>query len=246
MNRLHWSSLRWIGKSPAHYRHYLETRLLPTPAMRLGSLVHAMVLGATRPFVVYPEARRGNKWKDFKAEHDGQEIVTAAEWAVASDIALAVKSHPEAKLAMTGVKEHPIQWQIGARDCAGTPDINGGVLTDLKVTDSDPRRFPWQARKMGWFAQLAWYFDGICRATGTDPERVCIVAVEPKPPHIVVPYELTEGAIEYGRRVYRSYLETLEVCQASDSWPGYVQTFAVLDAPDNDLQLIIDGEEITV
>jgi len=230
-----------------HYDYYKRTGITPTPAIKFGSLVHAMVLGATRAFVVYPEARRGNKWKQFQAEHEGVEIVTAAEWQRASDAAFAVRSHHEAGPLFQGTKEHTLEWTIAGRSCRGTPDVNGKNLVDLKVTDANPAKFPWHARRMGWHCQLAWYRDGLAEC-GTVPEQVCIVAVEPKAPHAVTVFDLTEAMLDLGRKQYRLLIERLNVCEESNYWPSYVEGIALFDVTeaDEDFSLLIDGEEVTV
>ena len=42
---VHYSALRHMKQSPAHYRHYCETPFEPTPAMLLGTLVHVELFG---------------------------------------------------------------------------------------------------------------------------------------------------------------------------------------------------------
>lgn len=242
---LHWSGLRHIAKSPAHYRYYLDHGVTVTAAMRFGSLVHAMVLGATRAFVVYPEARRGNVWKDFQAAHEGVEIVTAEEWQRASDCAFAVKANPNAAVLLKSLRERKLAWTFAGRECAGTVDLCGDVLSDLKVTDADPARFPWHALRMGWPAQLTWYEQGVIESGGARPSALSLIAVEPKPPHVVQVYDLTERAAELGRRHWRLLFERLRVCEETDTWPGYCEGIMPLDAPEQ-CELTIDGEEVTL
>lgn len=245
---LRWSNLRHMAESPAHYQYHLTHPIEPTPAMKFGSLVHALVLGvAPNSFVVYDGQRRGNAWTEFKEAHSGVEIVTADEWARASDCADAVKSDPVCgKLIRSGLKEHRLTWSMSGRDCAGTPDINGNVLVDLKVTPmTNPNRLPWHARKMLWHGQLAWYLNG-ATIIGEAVKDVYLIAVTPKPPHICVAYGLTPDTLELGHKQWRLLFERLQVCEASDQWPGYSQDVIPLDMDDDELSLVIEGEEVEI
>ena len=48
---VHFSALKHIGRSPAHYLANLETDR-DSPAMQLGRLIHAMVLGGA-PYAIW-------------------------------------------------------------------------------------------------------------------------------------------------------------------------------------------------
>lgn len=43
MNPVRFSQLKWMSRSPAHYRYYLEQPFEPTKAMRLGTAVDALL-----------------------------------------------------------------------------------------------------------------------------------------------------------------------------------------------------------
>lgn len=247
------SSLKHMSKSPAHYRHALISGVKETKAMRVGTLVHAETFDQDGP-VIYEGERRGNAWKAFKEENTGVEIVTRSEADKAADVTCALReailSHPTASGLLSGRIEERIFWSIGGRACQGTPDVLGtdGVdafITDLKTTaDANPAKFPWFAQRMGYVAQLAWYMDGVRAAGLGNPTRGFIVAVESKAPYVVSCFELTPEAIDMGRRQYRIWFEQLLVCEASNSWPGYCSAIVPLNAPDEDLDLLIDGESI--
>ncbi len=69
MSALHFSRLRLMALSPAHYAAYAQTE--PTPAMRFGTAVHALALGGD--LIRYDGERKGNAWAAFKALVDGAE-----------------------------------------------------------------------------------------------------------------------------------------------------------------------------
>ena len=248
MTPVHWSALSRMRQSPAHYRHYLDAKFKPTPAMLLGTIVHQIILGARegKAVVIYEDARRGKAWTDFKAEHEGDEIVTRPEYDKAELIAEAVLANETvAGMLKHCAVERSMCWTINGRECAGTPDLShSSLVADLKVTASaDPRKVAWHARDMGWLGQLAWY-DNAMTVNGDDSERAMyIIAVESKPPHCVTPMMLTTAAENEGRRLWRSCWERLAVCEENNDWPGYVRGIAALDVPE-EMTLTIDGEEV--
>lgn len=239
---LRFSILKHMSKSPAHARYAMDHPSADTPAMRMGRLAHACFLGANVP-TVFPGERRGNVWKDFKAAHDGQDIVTAEEFDRASAMASALHAHKEARPLLMGKREQSIRFDFAGRACRGTPDVfSPKYLTDLKTTaDASPLRFPWTAMRLGYHAQMAWYRDGLVAAGYPAPEQLTIVAIEVKPPYAVAVFVLTERAIDFGARLYRTWLEEFLNCERSNEWPGYVE--GVLDAPEDSVELIgADGE----
>lgn len=250
---VHFSTLKHFGRSPAHYLSALALGVTETKAMRVGTLVHAETFEQDGP-LVYEGERRGNAWKAFKEENPGVEIVTRAEADRAREITdalrLSVLAHHTASGLLSGRIEQTIEWPLLGRACQGTPDVvgtdsDGLFLTDLKTTaDAHPAHFQRFALKMGYHAQLAWYMDGVRLAGLGDPRRGFIVAVEQKPPYVVTCFELTAEALEMGRRQYRLWMEQLLVCEASGIWPGYCQSIVPLDAPDEETELLIDGETV--
>jgi len=249
MNPLHWSQLSKLRESPAHYRYYLDNPQRPTTAMTFSTLVHAALFGPG-PYglpVVFDGSRRGNAWKAFKEDNVGSEIVTSDEVDRASDVAAAVSSDPVAgPLVEKGVAERTIQWKVGDRECEGTPDnVLAGATIDLKVSPvNSPARFPAHAARMGWHGQQAWYANGLKASGWVEVPECKIIAVAPKPPYCPVVYDLTPDDLEMGAKLWRSLFEQLLVCEASDVWPGYVQTEIPLNIPDGDFEIVMGGETI--
>ena len=249
MKPVRWSNLKHIGDSPATYQHRLGSPIEPSAVMRFGSLVHYHVFGVSPDeWIVWPGARRGKEWITFKEDchESGSQIVTQDEWDRATACAAAVKADPLCgPLLHSGSIEQRLAWEIAGRACTGTPDhLKGGVLTDLKVTGMvNPARFPYHCRKMGWHGQLAWYKNAV-EAGGGTVESVYIVAVDPKPPYLCVPYLVTDDTLEIGEKSWRSLFERLRVCEESDQWPGYTQSVVPLEIYDDEVTLTIGGEEV--
>lgn len=242
---VHISSLKAIGRSPAHYRWALDNRV-EKKAFAVGNAVHSLVLGG-KPVVVYKGRRAGNEWMIFQDENEGSYILSEKDYAKAEAMAESVLTHHIAPLWLRGQHEVHIEWTNCGRACDSTLDVLGsGFITDLKTTrSSDPNRFPYDARKMGYAAQIAWYQDA---AKYLHPERTfeagMVIAVESEPPYVVTPFELTARLLEQGRMQCRAWLEKLLACEASNEWPGYTQTVAYLDVQeDEDGVDLVFGDE---
>lgn len=236
------SRLKLIARSPLHYAYATVEETL---AMERGSAVHSLVLGG-QPVIAWrkfsdagnPCPRRGKEYDKFEADNPGAIILTADACDEAACIADAIKGHRLAMSVLEGEHEVEKAWRIGDRACAGRLDaLTPTHVADLKITQSsEPTKVMWQALRMGWFAQLPWYLDGVLASGGT-PEAAYIVAVEPKAPYAVSVMRFTDRALEQGRRTYRGWLERLLVCEATDEWPPYVQSIADLDVPENDVAI---------
>lgn len=240
MKPVHFSRLKLMARSPLHYLAAEQGDGQDTPSMRLGRLVHFLVLGGA--FAVYDGRRAGKEWEEFKTAHLGTEIFTASEVDTAQPIADAVFAHPDAVDLLTGERERVIEWTMAGRACAGRVDVLGaGFVTDLKTAaDAAPERFARQALRMGYHAQLDWYGYGAELAgLGKRPARF-IVAVETKPPYVVQPFELSEAALEQGRRLWWGWWERLLGCERSGVWGGYANGIYPIDAVE---EFSLDGLE---
>lgn len=254
MEPLRFSVLKLVGRSPLHAKWALDhpEERIDTPAMRLGRAVHAAFLGAQEGVssipVVFEGERRGNKWKEFKEANADRDIVTSEEWNRIGLMASNLHAHPEARMLLMGERERTLRFDFAGRPCRATPDVHapGDHLVDVKTTnDASLTRFPYTAQKLSYHAQLSFYLQGLTLLGFPRPKRVSIVAIEVKPPFAVAVFELTDKALEYGERVWRSWMESLLVCERSGVWPGY--GLGVLDAPPDDMELVgVDGEIMEV
>lgn len=236
MTPIRYSHLRAIARSPMHYRAAVEAPREQTPAMRMGTIVHGLVLGGGTT-VVYDGERRGKAWAEFAAAHEGREIVTAAEVGRAVPIVDAVMADPVAGplLRAEGARrEEMMAWSMDGLPCQGTPDYfdpQTGVLLDLKTTsDASPRAFARHAWSYSYHAQLAWYAHALTLAGHTVRECL-LVAVETSAPHGVTVHRLSPRALEEGTRAWRAWWEQLRICSTADQWPGYAESICTLDVP---------------
>lgn len=237
MTPIRYSHLRAIGRSPAHYRHACEGQREQTPAMRMGTIVHGLVLAVDLGPVIYEGERRGKAWADFAAAHEGRDIVTSSEVARAVPIADAVGMDPVAGPlihAPDAWRERTLAWTFDGLPCQGTPDSfdpTTGILLDLKTTsDASPRAFARHAWSYSYHAQLAWYAHALTLAGHTVRECL-LVAVETSAPYGVTVHRLSPRLLEEGHRQWRAWWEQLRVCIAADQWPGYAESVCELDVP---------------
>jgi len=239
---LHWSQLKRIAESPAHYKYRLTAPNESTPQMAFGTLVHAMLLGGD--FVVYKETktRSGKKWDDFEAKNVGALIVTASEEERALAIAEKVRNHPLAAPLLNGDKEVKWEKKLYGRTCAGRVDLLGSdFICDLKTSaTTQPDRFGRLALRMAYHAQLAWYRDAI----GKPSDACYILGVETRAPYAVTVLKLTERALLEGGKLNRLWLEKLAACEDANEWPEYSQSTVELDVVDDaGIEIDTDGVE---
>lgn len=239
------SCLKNMARSPAHYLESLKGRA-DSASMRIGRLVHLAVFGQEP--VIFDGTRRGKEWEAFQVLHRDADIFTATEADAAIPIIASLLDDPKhwhaKELLTSGVAEKRLDWTWLGRACRGTPDIAGEFLVDLKTTrNAQPEWFAREALFRSYHAQLAWYRQGLVLSGAQPPGLVYIVAVETSPPYPVVVRPLTERAMEQGERLCRLWMERLLSCEATNEWPGYVQSAVELDVPD-DLELSgFDDEE---
>lgn len=243
---LHFSELKSIEESGRHYLFTCNRARVPTREMLIGTAAHRFVLGereGARPLILYDaEARRGNAWKDFEAEHKGADILTAPEWQEALAIAAAIKEHPNAQERLAGARcEVPLRWKDGDLECStsGVDIVQPTMIGDLKLThEVAPDGWMRHAFRMRYHVQLAWYRRGAI-ANGLDvSDGAFLLGCEMDPPYDVVDLELSEGLLDLADRTITKWLNKLSVLlesypnpmQVSD-WPGYAQRPLTFDVP---------------
>ncbi len=246
---VHFSALKEINKSPAHYQYVSAHGRDDKPFLRSGRLLHSLVFEETNAFAVYDGIRRGKEWEAFKADHaDVETIVNVAEHAEANAMAAAIRARPDAVRLLEGDRERYLEWTWLGRPCAGTIDVIGADwVTELKTCrTAKPDWFQRDALRFDYHTQLAWYRNGVAQSLRVVPHRAHIVAVESSPPYPVVVWQLTDRALELGERRARLWLEQLMACEGSDSWPGYCESMIDFDVPDPDesFSINIGGEEV--
>lgn len=235
------SRLKLMGRSA---KHYLGMTVRQTQSIERGTATHSLVLGG-RPVICYPNRRYGKTWDAFKEKNGDAEILTAKDYDKANRMADAVRRHELAMSVLRGDHEVELSWTINGRACAGRIDcIGSDFSTELKTgATSSPERFMWQSLRMGYHAQCSWYRNGIELAGLGKKKDTYVVVVEQEPPHVVTVFTMVPRAIEAGTRMWRLWLEQLLACEAANAWPGYSEALVPLDVPEDDPDLIFEGDE---
>lgn len=244
----HFSQIKRIAESGTQYLHACNTPFEPTADMRIGTVVHFLILGqrpGAKPIVVWRgKVRNGKEWEAFEAENAHAEIISQKELASAEQIAAAVLRSPVAMARLKGARfEVPLRWEENGLLCSTSGvDIltssNPADISDLKSTSTtQPDALTRQSFKMSYPQQLAFYRRG-ARANGINVRGLFLLGVARKAPHEVVELELTEAMIEFADRTLDLWLEKLRVCRLScpeprtvNDWPGYAEAPVVWDVP---------------
>jgi hypothetical protein len=235
---VNWSTLRHMADSPLAYKYRLDHPKPETDAMLIGRATHTAVLEPDRfllEYVLYPhDNRRGNKWKDFVAEHESKTALLERDYKQCLAIRDAVRAHPVAgPLLSAGESEFGIEWKDGSTGIGCKARIDHLIepnLVDLKTTGTFGNRFPTTAAQFGYHRQLALYRQGL-RADGYRIDEVLIIAVQQQPPHDVCVYRLPDELLDYAWTEVRDLLERLRECQQRDEWPGAAAEVVDLDLP---------------
>ena len=217
------SNLKQFSRSPAHYLHAITSEREETPAMILGSAVHALVLQPEH-LEVHGDDRRSKEYRDAKKRlADDIPVFTEREIRMAMPIASSVLGNRLAMEALSGVRERRILWEIGPRQCSSTPDAYNeerNQIGDLKVCfTSEPSEFIKHAESMFYHAQLSFYR----RATNMRDAICRIVVVEKTAPYLVSLINLGSAKLEQGDMLCRGWFERLITCEASGKFPGYCE-----------------------
>jgi len=234
------SQLKTVMQSPYHYwSRYLDpdrVAMVPTAAMRFGSLAHCAVLEAdelSKRYQLAPD-RRTKEGKAAVAEMAaaGIEAVSEADMVLAVNMAVAVHGHPTAgALLQSGQAEQSFWWDdvsTGLR-CKCRPDwlsADGATIVDLKTCqDASPAGFAKSVAQWSYQVQSAHY---LC---GTLAKRFIFVAVEKTAPYAIGVYELDTEALIHGSIARHNALQRIQDCRAINEWPGYTDGIQTLQLP---------------
>lgn len=252
LDPVRFSRLKLMGRSAAHYAHGKTDE---TASMRKGTAVHSYLLGDTDRVKVYEGKRdkRVKAYQEFLEENPDCDVLSPRESVDVEGMRASLLRHERATELLDGIREQRIEWTLSGRACAGTPDVvqlrgdGTKVLVELKTGQSSaPDLFRWQARKLAYHAQLAWYARGLETALVYSPGPVVeqyIVAVESSPPYPVTVFRVTDALRLAGDKQCRIWFEHLLVCERTGNWPGYVECDVELDEDEVELEWDAEDDE---
>jgi exodeoxyribonuclease VIII len=232
------SHLKAVMQSPYHYwSRFIDPNrepLIPTAAMRFGTLVHCAVLEPhelTKRYQLAPDRRtKEGKAAAVEMAANGIEAVSEIDFAQAMQMADAVNANKEvAYLLSNGKAEQSFWWDdiaTGLRCKCRADWIDGDTIVDLKTcSDASPAGF---ARAI---AQWSYHLQANHYLAGTLAKQFIFIAVEKTPPYAVGVYELDDAALVHGGILRHTYLQRIQDCQAINEWPGYTSGIEKLSLP---------------
>lgn len=193
---------------------------------------------------------------EFKAHHEGKEILSQDEWIHVQRIREAVLAEPEAAMLLEeGVAEQSIYWRhrttgelLKCRPDWTTPDH---VLVDAKfVLDASPAGFARDGSKHNYHVQDAHYSEGYEAVTGIRPGFVFIAIQKDAPlgqeafkPVLVGVYHYKDEDRTRGLALRDLGLTSILRWRAAGYWPGYdgIHEIEVPQYQANREKALIDG-----
>lgn len=244
--RIRFSHLKAFGRSAAHGQHAFKADGKQTYAKERGTALHAIIFG-TRKVSGYEGVRRGKAYDAVVEANPETEILTMAEYDKTRRMADAVVNCQLAAPLLKGEVEKTIHFRWQNLDCRVTPDVRApAFVTELKSSvSSDPAKFLWQARRMGYHAQLRFQEYG-CNLDESVQKRSAIsdhyiVCVESEAPYPVSVFHVEPEALEEGEKLLRLWAERLKNSVSGDYYPGYTDCIMPMVWPKDDV--IEFGEE---
>jgi len=230
------SSLKKILESPAHYKAAKKTKLIPTPAMEMGTALHCRVLdGATafeKQYVKKPDGlslatKEGKAWK---AEMGRKKVLAEGgkddPWGSVQGMTEALGQlayfDPTQKDYIK-YNEVSIYWEWEGVECKARldrVDVERGLVLDLKTTDTiEPELFTKKVIGLGYDFQAAFYAEAAKVVYGKDFDFV-FAAVERKAPYTVDLFQVDEEMMAEGRAKCVAALRLVKTCNATGEWPN--------------------------
>ena len=231
------SDLDAAAKSGVHFLHKKEgPKSKPTPAMRIGSAFHALILEPVvfeKEFIYKPEilkARQEEAGKTVLNEDDKEQLQAMSKALL--DCAPAKKL-----LSAAGKAEQSYFWEDKETGlgCKCRPDYmfdDGSTIVDLKTTtDASYRGFLRSISNFRYHVQAGWYMNGLEQATGTRPERFIFIAVEKTAPYGIGVYEADLYMTVNGYDQARIDLQKIAKWKEEERYPNYCTDIQQISLP---------------
>ena len=198
-----------IRQSPVHAQAK-RTMDKPTPQMKLGTAVHAVILDTNweETVAVSPAVDRRTKagkaeYAEFEEKSGNKTVITEDQFNLVDQMQIAVFDHPEARRLLGNCtdSEHVRVFEYEGEKCKAKIDAvdrSRATIVDIKTTaDASPQAFVKQSANYLYHMQLAWYaksMDSFC-------VDAYIIAIENTPPHAVAVYIFDAEALRVGWRL---------------------------------------------
>ena len=241
------SSLKKILSSPAHYQAALKNRLIPTPAMEMGTALHCLTLDGEKAFeaqyILKPDGIKLNtkEGKEWKAGVGRKKVLAAggkddpwnSVWGMDKSLKRLAYFDPSQPDYIKH-NEVSVYWEWFGVQCKARldrVDIENGIVLDLKTTDSiEPEIFTKKVIGLGYDFQAAFYARAAEVAFGK-PFRFVFAAVERKDPFTVDLFEVDDEMMEEAMNKCDLAVKKYSECEASGQWPNRDATIRKLSYP---------------
>ena len=202
---------------------------LPTPAMKFGTLFHAMCLEPeefTSQFGVV-EDKRTKKGKEQALEYEtkGITVITPQDAALGDNMMSSICANPVAwELLDKGKSEQSFWWSHSATGLdlkCRCDKINGDTVVDLKTTGeggASPDSFTKTITNFNYHLQAAHYLQG------TGATRFVFVVIEKVFPYNIGVYELDNEFLDNGYELQEQALLKVSEATKTGKWLGYTDT----------------------
>ena len=205
-------------------------RAEPTDAMLTGTKFHGALLEPDDFFerlYVFKGDKRTKEYKELKAEHGAEWIVTDKEHAALFRMSQNVHADPAAHRLISNTQheisvfwEHPDYGAAKARP-DGYSTMAG--LFDIKSTKGiDKRSFARIAANIGYVQKMGFYRHGL-EMVGEKPPLVHIICIEQVPPFAVVVYSISDQLLDAGRDEAIEIARQYNACRLMGSYPGITE-----------------------
>ena len=241
------SSLKKILQSPAHYQAALKFKMIPTPAMEMGTALHALSLDGDDAFnssyIKKPDGlslatKEGKAWK---AEVGRKKVLNTGgkddPWGSVQGMNKSLQRlqwfDPNQKDYIK-YNEVSVYWEWMGVPCKARLDrvaLEEGLVLDLKTTDTvEPDLFLKKVIGLGYDFQAAYYAKAAEVAYGK-PFKFLFVAVERKAPYTVDIFEATPDMMEEATYKCEEALRRYALCTENNEWPNRAPLVRQLDYP---------------
>lgn len=237
------TDLKYLLRSPAHFKHYKSEKRVPTKAMNFGTAFHYAVLQPTKfktDVVVMPQFSGKGMYekKDiFLTQHFGKVIISQDEIETIFGMLKSLASHKTARsLLVGGVSEASYFWRdpISGIGCKCRPDYRrfGGTVMDIKTTDdASLDAFSRTVLHFNYHLSAAHYLDGIGHVLEQKYETFLITACEKEPPYAIQIFEVDFGTLEKGLELRNRALNRYKECEKDKIFGGYPTGITPLSIP---------------
>ena len=237
------SSAKVLLKSASHYLAMKEESFAPTAAMKLGTVVHTLILEPEKfeaEVAVSPNFDKRTKFgkqaaEEFDVSSNGKLVIDTYTHERAMRIADSVRSHPFFKANVKGGKaETTMLWEQYDCQCKARVDyLLGKTIFDVKTCqDASPAGFAKQIATYSYHIQAAHYSMGFRRLFNKKLDSFIFLAVESEKPHSVGIYRLNKESLEEGARLMAKAANAYQQVLMGKPKPFYTEDLMEISIPD--------------